>query len=418
MSSFYAELHLAGAAFPVLRCSYSFQQATSERGQASAKVRHGPLQLLLDVPDDDVLLAWAAAPFKAQAGQVIFYSDAQGRLPHESIRFEAGQCVAYAETFEAGTGGGGTGAYVCALTITAPAFALHRGGGPALAAAPAALAAVLTRLSPVAGPTPGLVSMTGLGAAWLDDLETLMGPAADVRTVVATWVTGGLSEKKLVSALRGAVDKRLVFERLVKAEIEKGIHQQRIYVDDYSNVPGVSKQAYNGGNSLAKSKLLANDFLSHSEQAMLAQTGKYGNNNEALDLPDYRTATFTGGAKLIKLPPGTPLFRVTDPGGEGGPWWTLEKPKDLAEVIGGTAVMPEWNGFGKVVTASVPDDGEPFYVWFGPAASQPVSLVCEEKKENGYSLAGGTEQVFLPAIVKDRAAFKKSFKDDASLKIW
>lgn len=80
--------------------------------------------------------------------------------------------------------------------------------------------------------------------------------------------------------------------------------------------------------------------------------------------------------------------------------------------------MPEWNGFGKVVAASVPDDGEPFYVWFGPAASQPVSLVCEEKKDNGYSLAGGTEQVFLPTIMKDRAAFKKSFKDNASLKVW
>ena len=48
---------------------------------------------------------------------MVFYSDAQARLPHESISFEAGQCVAYDETFDAGTGGGGTGAYVCVLTI-------------------------------------------------------------------------------------------------------------------------------------------------------------------------------------------------------------------------------------------------------------------------------------------------------------
>ena len=417
MSSFYAELHLAGAAFPVLRCSYSFQQATSERGRASAKVRHGPLQLLLDVPDDDVLLAWAAVPFKVQAGQVVFYSDAQARLPHESISFEAGQCVAYAETFDAGTGGGGTGAYVCALTITAPAFALHSGGGPALAVAPAALVAALTRLSPVAVPTPGLVSTPGLGVSWLDDLETLMGPTADVRTVVATWVAGGLSEKKLASALRGAVDKRLVFERLVKAHNAKGIYQQCVIIDDYS-FPGVQKQPYGGGNSLVKKKLLANDFLSTSEQAALAKTGKYGVDNKELDLPDYRTPTFTTEAKLIQLAPGTTLYRVTDPGGEGGPWWTLEPPKDLAEVIGGTAVMPEWNGFGKVITANVPDDGEPFYVWFGPAASQPVSFDCKEKEENGYSLAGGTEQIFLPAAIKDRPTFKASFKEDASLKTW
>lgn len=171
MSSFYAELHLAGFAFPVLRCSYSFQQATSERGRASAKVRHGPLHLLLDVPEQDLLLAWAAAPFKPLAGQVAFYSDAQARLPHESISFAAGQCVRYAETFDDGTGGGGAGAYVCALTITAPAFALHVGGGPATAAAPAVVAAALTRLSPAAGPTPGLVSTPGTGAVLSVPLE-------------------------------------------------------------------------------------------------------------------------------------------------------------------------------------------------------------------------------------------------------
>ena len=135
MSSFYAELHLAGFAFPVLRCSYSFQQATDARGRVCAKVRHGPLQVLVDVPETDLLLAWTAAPFKPLAGQVVFYNDAQARQPRESISFAAGQCVGYEEDFDAGTGGGGNGAYVCVLTITAPAFELHSGGGPAVAAA-------------------------------------------------------------------------------------------------------------------------------------------------------------------------------------------------------------------------------------------------------------------------------------------
>ena len=92
-------------------------------------MRHGPLQLLLDVPETDVLLAWAAAPFKAQAGQVVFYSDAQARLPHERISFEAGQCVSYAETFDAGMGSYGTGAYVCALPTTVLPFALTWAAG-------------------------------------------------------------------------------------------------------------------------------------------------------------------------------------------------------------------------------------------------------------------------------------------------
>ena len=86
----------------------------------------------------------------------MFYSDAQTRLPRESISFAAGQCVDYGETFDDGTGGGGAGAYVCALAITAPAFALHVGGGLATAAPPAAVAAALARLSPAEEPTPGL----------------------------------------------------------------------------------------------------------------------------------------------------------------------------------------------------------------------------------------------------------------------
>ena len=69
---------------------------------------HGLLHLQLDVPEENVLEAWAAAPFKPLAGQVVFYSDAQARLPRESISFAAGQCVSYGEEFDDGTGGGGT----------------------------------------------------------------------------------------------------------------------------------------------------------------------------------------------------------------------------------------------------------------------------------------------------------------------
>ena len=79
---------------------------------------------------DDTLLARAAAPFKALAGEVVFYNATQ-LVAHETIAFAAGQCVGYHETFESGAGP--DGAYVCQLTITAPAFEL-RGGGPAATA--------------------------------------------------------------------------------------------------------------------------------------------------------------------------------------------------------------------------------------------------------------------------------------------
>ncbi|PJJ61274.1 type VI secretion system tube protein TssD [Hymenobacter chitinivorans] len=136
MASFYAELHLEGVAIPMLQCSYSFQQTTDARGRVAARVRQGPLQLLLDVPDDgaELLLSWAATPFKPLAGQVIFYDDSQARLPRETISFAAGQCVHYEEAFRASDAE--NGAYTCQLTITAPEFELLAGGpaAPALAA--------------------------------------------------------------------------------------------------------------------------------------------------------------------------------------------------------------------------------------------------------------------------------------------
>ena len=63
-------------------------------GRANIKVRHDLLQLALDVPDDDALLAWAADPFKAQAGEVVFYNATQ-LVALETIAFASAQCVGY-----------------------------------------------------------------------------------------------------------------------------------------------------------------------------------------------------------------------------------------------------------------------------------------------------------------------------------
>ena len=88
-------------------------------------MRHGPLGLTLDVPDDDELLAWAAAPFKPLAGEVVFF-DLTAQVPHETIAFAAGHCVGYHEDFEDSRTG--PGAYVCQLRISVPAF----GPGPSV----------------------------------------------------------------------------------------------------------------------------------------------------------------------------------------------------------------------------------------------------------------------------------------------
>jgi len=84
MASFYAELQVTGATYPVQHCAYEFTQATSERGRVIAKVRHGLVRLTLNVPEDDQLLDWAATPYKLLAGHVIFY-DAKGGPALETL---------------------------------------------------------------------------------------------------------------------------------------------------------------------------------------------------------------------------------------------------------------------------------------------------------------------------------------------
>jgi hypothetical protein len=125
MASFYAELQVASATYPVRTCSYEFTQATSERGRVVAKVRHNVVLLTLDVPADDLLLSWAHSPYKPLAGQVIFY-DAKGGPALETLAWEDGQCVGYQEEFVSGNVA--EGAYVCHLTIATPKLTMQPGG--------------------------------------------------------------------------------------------------------------------------------------------------------------------------------------------------------------------------------------------------------------------------------------------------
>ena len=137
MASFFAELHLTGNRYRVVRCHYGASQSTDARGRVNAKVRHDLLHLTVDVPDNDDLLHWAATAHKPQAGEVVFYNPTQ-LVALETIAFTAGECVGYQEVFESGAGGDGS--YVCQLIIAAPAFELRAGGAPpAVAVATASL---------------------------------------------------------------------------------------------------------------------------------------------------------------------------------------------------------------------------------------------------------------------------------------
>jgi hypothetical protein len=121
MASFSAELHVAGHVFPVTHCLFDVTQATQLRG---------PVQLVLDVPDGDVLLAWAADPHKQQATAVVFMDLTGGRAV-ETLRLPAAYCVAYQEQFVSGDAQGG--AYQCYLTLSDPSGWTIAPGGPATA---------------------------------------------------------------------------------------------------------------------------------------------------------------------------------------------------------------------------------------------------------------------------------------------
>ncbi len=130
MASFSAELHVAGHVFPVMYCHFEVEQATQQRGRVGAKVRYGSVQLVLDVPDGDVLAAWAAGAHKRQAASVVFLNAHGGRAV-ETLRLPAAYCVAYREQFVSGDAQGG--AYQCFLTLSDPTGWTIAPGGPASA---------------------------------------------------------------------------------------------------------------------------------------------------------------------------------------------------------------------------------------------------------------------------------------------
>ena len=126
MASFSAQLRVAGHVFSVLHCSCHTSQATNERGRVSTKVRHHPVELVLDVPDLDVLLAWAAAPHKRQAADIVFL-DGASRNALETVHMAGAYCVSYRENFASGDTS--TGAYQCHITLSDPdGFTLLPGG--------------------------------------------------------------------------------------------------------------------------------------------------------------------------------------------------------------------------------------------------------------------------------------------------
>ncbi len=99
-------------------------------------MHYGPVEVVLDVPDGDLLPAWANEPHKKQAASVVFF-DANGGRAIETLRLPAAYCVSYHEQFAHGDAQ--SGSYQCTLTLSDPTGWTIEPGGPAAAfVAPAA----------------------------------------------------------------------------------------------------------------------------------------------------------------------------------------------------------------------------------------------------------------------------------------
>jgi hypothetical protein len=125
MASFSAKLRVDGQTYPVVLCNYSFNQAMRGRGRVTEKVRHGLLEIVLDVPAGDQLLAWAAKAHHPLDEYVSFFKENEF-MAHETVAFTGGECVGYQELFEAGAVT--IGSYRCSLTIAATQLKLVPGG--------------------------------------------------------------------------------------------------------------------------------------------------------------------------------------------------------------------------------------------------------------------------------------------------
>lgn len=136
MASLSAELRVNGHSYPLTDCRFGLHQDTGARGRVSAKVRHEPVQLTLDVPDDFLLPTWAADPHKRQPAAIVFRDAASGSAL-ETLSLPAAYCVHYGEDFVHGDTG--SGAYQATVILSDPSgYTLQAGGPAAVARAPKA----------------------------------------------------------------------------------------------------------------------------------------------------------------------------------------------------------------------------------------------------------------------------------------
>lgn len=233
-----------------------------------------------------------------------------------------------------------------------------------------------------------------LDLSWVERLDTSISIESKIK--IKSWVlVDSLDNTKLENAFKLYTPHKDLFTAMNTA---KSIYHQRVLIDDnVASIPGISLGAF-AANGLSRTLIPANPV------------------NTNLDLPAAEAPNFTAAVD-ITLSEGTKIYRVI--GGAGsfptGGYWTETKPVNYAEIIGGTAVQPEWNGFNEIVEFTVPAGG--MKVWKGKAAAQNIASIPNkfiDVYKLKYNLSGTGNQLFIPNIYRDfrdTAAYNKFLRN-------
>ncbi len=217
---------------------------------------------------------------------------------------------------------------------------------------------------------------------WITDLSLSLPAKSD--SSLSAWLSQGIDERILKGTFDTVSNKGKLYSDLSNA---LSIYHRKVIVRQFD---------FDG---LTRSSLVVNGFPDGTK--LLNFKVKLADGTWD---PDFNV-TYKGDvmsfvavtAELIQLPEGSKLYRVCNDGWDQftGGYWTRTKPKSIAEVIGGTAVQPEWNSFKNLVEYTVPAGG--IWVWKGLAATQKLS--------NNYNIAnpylgGGAEQILVPLVYR------------------
>ena len=217
---------------------------------------------------------------------------------------------------------------------------------------------------------------------WVSELSLSLPTKSD--SSLSAWISQGIDGRILKGTFDTVANKGKLYSDLINA---LSIYHRKVIVRQF-DFDGLTRSSLtiNGfpdGTKLSNTKVKLADGTFDPDFSVTYKG----------DVMSFVSAT----AELIQLPEGSKLYRVCNDGWDQftGGYWTRTKPKSIAEVIGGTAVQPEWNSFKNLVEYTVPAGG--IWVWKGLAATQKLS--------NNYNIAnpylgGGAEQILVPLVYR------------------